>query len=137
MPRSASSCPRHRAKTGRHYAIARVRILSLAEPTPDGVLYENPRPTSIRRPFSVIPVRDDPGEPRRSFPWVMLTILVVNVLLFVFELGVGSTASLDNLFLEAGIVPVEFTRGVLVGPPPPFGMTWTTLFTSMFLHGGF
>ena len=21
----------------------------------------------------MIPVRDDPGEPRRSFPWVMLT----------------------------------------------------------------
>jgi membrane associated rhomboid family serine protease len=84
----------------------------------------------------MIPVRDDPGEPRRSFPWVMLTILVVNVVAFVFELGVGDTGSLDNLFLAAGIVPVEFTRGVLVGPPPPLGMTWTTLFTSMFLHGG-
>ena len=54
-----------------------------------------------------------------------------------FELGVGGTGSLDTLFLAAGIVPVEFTRGVLVGPPPPFGMPWTTLFTSMFLHGGF
>jgi membrane associated rhomboid family serine protease len=85
----------------------------------------------------MIPVRDDPGEPRRSFPWVMLTILLVNVLAFVFELGVGDTSSLDNLFLAAGIVPVEFTRGVLVGPPPPLGMSWTTLFTSMFLHGGF
>jgi rhomboid family protein len=85
----------------------------------------------------MIPVRDDPGEPRGSFPWVMLTILLVNVLAFVFELGVGDTSSLDNLFLAAGIVPVEFTRGVLVGPPPPFGMSWTTLLTSMFLHGGF
>src|ERR1700730_3632641 len=85
----------------------------------------------------MIPVRDDPGEPRRSFPWVMLTILVVNVLAFVFELGVGNSVALDNLFLEAGVVPVEFTRGVLVGPPPPFGLTWPTLFTSMFLHGGF
>jgi membrane associated rhomboid family serine protease len=85
----------------------------------------------------MIPVRDDPGEPRRSFPWVMLTILLVNVVAFVFELGVGDTGSLDNLFLAAGVVPVEFTRGVLVGPPPPLGITWTTLFTSMFLHGGF
>ena len=85
----------------------------------------------------MIPVRDDPGEPRRSFPWVMLTILLVNVLTFVFELGVGDTGSLDNLFLSAGVVPVEYTRGVLVGPPPPLGITWTTLFTSMFLHGGF
>ncbi len=84
----------------------------------------------------MIPVRDDPGEPRRSFPWVMLTILLLNVLAFVFELGVGGTAALDNLFLAAGVVPVEFTRGVLVGPPPPLGMPWTTLLTSMFLHGG-
>jgi membrane associated rhomboid family serine protease len=61
---------------------------------------------------------------------------VLNVLAFVFELGVGDTNSLDNLFLAAGIVPVEFTRGALVGPSPPLGMPWTTLFTSMFLHGG-
>jgi membrane associated rhomboid family serine protease len=85
----------------------------------------------------MIPVRDDPGEPRRSFPWVMLTILVLNVVAFIFELGVSDTGSLDNLFLSAGVVPVEFTRGLAVGPPPPFGITWTTLFTSMFLHGGF
>jgi membrane associated rhomboid family serine protease len=85
----------------------------------------------------MIPVRDDPGEPRRSFPWVMLTILVLNVLAFVFELGVSDTGALDNLFLSAGVVPVEFTRGLAVGPPPPLGMPWTTLFTSMFLHGGF
>jgi membrane associated rhomboid family serine protease len=85
----------------------------------------------------MIPIRDDPGERRRSFPWVMLTILLLNVLAFVFELGVGNTGALDNLFLAAGVVPVEFTRGVLVGPPPPLGTPFTTLFTSMFLHGGF
>src|SRR5207244_4295015 len=86
----------------------------------------------------MIPVRDDPGEPRRSFPWVMLSILVLNVLAFGFELSFGSTSSLDNLFLSAGVVPVEFTHpGTLVGPPPPLGSPVTTLFTSMFLHGGF
>jgi membrane associated rhomboid family serine protease len=83
----------------------------------------------------MIPVRDDPGERRRSFPWVMLSILILNVLAFIFELGVG-TSSLDNLFLAAGVVPVEFTRGVQIGPPPPLGITYTTLITSMFLHGG-
>jgi membrane associated rhomboid family serine protease len=84
----------------------------------------------------MIPVRDDPGERRRSFPWVMLSILFLNVLAFVFELGVGDTNSLDNLFLSAGVVPVEFTRGIQVGPPPPLGIPYTTLITSMFLHGG-
>src|SRR5207302_5105606 len=63
--------------------------------------------------------------------------LVLNVLAFVFELSFGTTSSLDNLFLSAGVVPVEFTHpGTLVGPPPPLGSPVTTLFTSMFLHGG-
>ena len=84
----------------------------------------------------MIPVRDDPGERRRSFPWVMLSILILNVLVFIFELGVSGTGSLDNLFLAAGVVPVEFTRGLQVGPPPPLGISYTTLITSMFLHGG-
>jgi membrane associated rhomboid family serine protease len=83
----------------------------------------------------MIPIKDYPG-PRRSFPWVMLTILVVNVVVFVFEIGVGDPDSLNQLFLSAGVVPVEFTRGVQVGPPPPLGIPWVTLFTSMFLHGG-
>ena len=84
----------------------------------------------------MIPIKDYPGT-RRSFPWVMLCILVLNVLVFIFELGVGSTAALDRLFSSAGVIPVEFTRpGTDVGAPPPLGMTWTTLFTSMFLHGG-
>ena len=83
----------------------------------------------------MIPIKDYPG-PRRTFPWVMLTILVVNILVFIFELGVGDTNSLDQLFMSAGVVPVEFTRGIIVGPPPPFNMPWITLFTSMFLHGG-
>jgi len=84
----------------------------------------------------MIPIRDDPGEPRRSFPWVMISILLLNVVAFVYELSFGSTAALDNLFLSAGVVPVEFTHGVIPGPPPPLGTPVTTLFTSMFLHGG-
>src|SRR5262245_27171934 len=83
----------------------------------------------------MIPLKDYPGE-RRSFPWVMLTLIVINVIVFVFELGVGEASSLDQLFLAAGVVPVEFTRHVLVGPPPPLNLLWLTLITSMFLHGG-
>jgi membrane associated rhomboid family serine protease len=83
----------------------------------------------------VIPIKDYPG-PRRLFPWVMLGIVVLNILVFLFELSLGSTRDLDQLFASAGVVPIEYTRGQPVGPPPPLGITWTTLFTSMFLHGG-
>jgi membrane associated rhomboid family serine protease len=66
----------------------------------------------------------------------MLLILVLNILVFAYEMLIGSVADLDVLFTSAGVVPVEFTRGVEVGAPPPLGVHWTTLFTSMFLHGG-
>jgi membrane associated rhomboid family serine protease len=84
----------------------------------------------------VIPIKDYPDVPRRTFPWVMLTILVANIVAFLYELSAPDTSALDTLFLQAGVVPVEFTRGVLVGPPPPFGFLPLTLITSMFLHGG-
>ena len=82
----------------------------------------------------MIPLKDYPG-PRRTFPWVMLTIFVVNILAFLFELGLGSDQQLNGLFLSDGVVPAEFTRGLNLGPPP-LGILYLTLITSMFLHGG-
>ena len=81
----------------------------------------------------MIPLQDLPG-PRRTFPFVMLGLLVVNVLVFIFELSLGGSQQMENLVASAGVVPVEYTHGVSVGPPPPYGITWLTLITSMFLH---
>jgi membrane associated rhomboid family serine protease len=83
----------------------------------------------------MIPLKDYPGE-RRTFPWVMLTILAINVLAFLFELSLGSDQQLNALFVADGVVPVEFTRGISLGLQPPFGILYLTLITSMFLHGG-
>jgi rhomboid family protein len=83
----------------------------------------------------MIPLKDYPGE-RRTFPWVMLAILAINIVVFVFEFSQASDTALSNLFQAAGVIPVEFTRGVDIGPPPPFGILYLTLITSMFLHGG-
>jgi membrane associated rhomboid family serine protease len=84
----------------------------------------------------MIPIKDYPGD-RRLFPWVMLAIIMLNLAVFAFELLIESDVMLDRLFSSAGVIPVEYTSGVNVGAPPPLGITWTTLFTSMFLHGGF
>src|SRR5215207_1244720 len=84
----------------------------------------------------MIPVRDDPGQLRRSFPWVMLGLLILNVVVFIFELGLADSDALEGVFTSAGVIPVEFTQGRQVGLAPPLGATWATLFTSMFLHGG-
>ena len=66
----------------------------------------------------------------------MLTILVLNIIVFIFELSLPSDTALNNLFYADGVVPTEFTRGTPAGPPPPGGILWLTLITSMFLHGG-
>jgi membrane associated rhomboid family serine protease len=83
----------------------------------------------------MIPIGDAPGV-RRRFPYVMLAILALNVLAFLYEMTL-SDQGLNRLFLSAGVVPREFTGGPDIPPPPPGGFVWTTLFTSMFLHGGF
>ena len=80
----------------------------------------------------MIPIGDDP-EPRRSFPLVTLTLIAINIAAFIFELGVPNP---NALFLSAGVVPREFALGRDIPPAAPLGSYYTTLITSMFLHGG-
>jgi membrane associated rhomboid family serine protease len=80
----------------------------------------------------MIPIGDDP-PPRRSFPIVTLTLIAVNIVVFIFELTVSNT---DALFRADGVTPLEFATGRDIPPPAPYGKYYLTLLTSMFLHGG-
>ncbi|MBI4493958.1 MAG: rhomboid family intramembrane serine protease [Chloroflexi bacterium] len=82
----------------------------------------------------MIPIGDAPGS-RRTFPWVMLLLLVINVLVYLVEASLPQ-AALRQLILSAGVVPTEYLTGREVGAPPPAGIIYLTLLTSMFLHGG-
>lgn len=82
----------------------------------------------------MIPIGDDP-PPRRSFPFITVMLLAINIVVFVYELSLG--ASIDALFRSAGVVPQEFAVGQDLPPPAPLQSHWVTLITSMFLHGGF
>jgi rhomboid family protein len=82
----------------------------------------------------MIPIGDDP-PPRRAFPIVTFTLITINVVVFIFELSLGN--SVDALFRSAGVVPQEFAVGQDLPPPAPLNAHYTTLITSMFLHGGF
>jgi membrane associated rhomboid family serine protease len=67
----------------------------------------------------MIPLRD--VIPSRTTPVVTVTILVVNVLAFLYEVSLGTTA-LDGFLLAHGLVPAAFA--------------WNDVLSSMFLHGG-
>jgi membrane associated rhomboid family serine protease len=82
----------------------------------------------------MIPIGDDPG-PRRLTPVVTVTLLAINVAVFVYQLTLGS--AVEGLWRSAGVVPLEYARGTDLPPTAPLGIHYTTLLTAMFLHGGF
>jgi membrane associated rhomboid family serine protease len=74
----------------------------------------------------VIPLRDTVRA--RSFPVINTLIIVANVLIFLFETSM-SDQSLQRFIFAFGLIPARFWQWN--GP-----VEWMTVFTSMFLHGG-
>lgn len=78
------------------------------------------------------------GDDREAGPAPVVTwaLLALNVLAFFLELGQSSPGALQSFIQAWGVVPREYSTGHDLAPyiPVPF---WTTLLTSMFLHGGF
>ena len=67
----------------------------------------------------MIPLRDNvPGE---HFPLITWTIIILNALVFYNELSLPPD-QLENLFYTYGFIPAQ--------------LNLTTIFSSMFLHGG-
>ena len=82
----------------------------------------------------MIPLRDD--QPTFSTPFVNYFLIVLNLLVFVWELSVSHRA-LSLFMLEFGVVP-HHTLAVLTGhSPAPVASAILPLFTSMFLHASF
>jgi membrane associated rhomboid family serine protease len=63
----------------------------------------------------------------RKFPIVNILLIVANVLVFLYELQLGSSA-LQHFIVNWGLIPARLT-----GEP---AAAWITVFTSMFMHGG-
>jgi membrane associated rhomboid family serine protease len=79
----------------------------------------------------------DTEDPKSIFPWVNAGLIVLNFLVFFYELSLGSQGdtTLNNFLNGYSLVPCEYTNhcAVYAGTPFPF---FLTLFTSMFLHAG-
>ena len=67
----------------------------------------------------MIPLRD--VIPSRTTPFVTIGLIVVNVLVFFYELSLGE-AYLERFLFAWGLVPATFS--------------WVAVLSSMFLHGG-
>ncbi|MBW2306651.1 MAG: rhomboid family intramembrane serine protease [Deltaproteobacteria bacterium] len=79
----------------------------------------------------MIPLRD--RNPSGSFPVVTLLIIVANMVLFIYELGMGYR--LERFLMTWGLVPLKVRYFFAV---QEIGMAdvFLPFFTSMFLHGG-
>jgi membrane associated rhomboid family serine protease len=81
----------------------------------------------------MIPIRD--SIPSRSVPAVTRALILINVLVFFYELALPEK-SLQNLFYLFGIVPARFTDPAWASEAGfPAGGWWVFL-THQFLHGG-
>jgi rhomboid family protein len=79
----------------------------------------------------VIPLRDE--NPAESTPVVTRSLIALNAIAFLYELGLGS--SLRDFMMVWGLVPVRL-GAALHGASEPLWAAGAPLLTSMFLHGG-
>ena len=85
----------------------------------------------------MIPLRDD--QPIFSTPFVNYFLIVLNLVVFLWELSVGmqSHRALNSFMVEFGVVP-HHALAVLTGHSyAPVATAILPLFTSMFLHASF
>jgi len=89
----------------------------------------------MKRLEPVIPYRaDDAADPTSAIPVATIGLIVVNFLVFFYELSLGGT-QLDTFINAYSLVPCEYTQhcAIYAGTPSPF---WITLIRSMFMHAG-
>lgn len=78
----------------------------------------------------MIPLRD--ANPSRTVPFLTYGLIVVNALVFLFELSLGE--GLNAFIFQFGVVPSRLMSDV--GTFEVGAATFLPLFSSMFLHGG-
>ena len=84
----------------------------------------------------MLPIGDDNSD-RERWPIVTASLVILNVIVFLYELSLNGQDPyrLDEFINKWGVIPREYVLGRDL--PPTIGLPyWSTLITSMFLHGG-
>ncbi len=82
----------------------------------------------------MFPIGDD-NEQGTGPAYVTIAVIAINVLAFFLEINRPTDAAVQAFITAWGVVPQEYSAGVDLPPTIPYPL-WTTLLTSMFLHGG-
>jgi membrane associated rhomboid family serine protease len=80
----------------------------------------------------LFPFRDD--NPTRLTPVVTITLIMLNVLVFLYQFSLPEPLSTRFVF-EFGMIPVVLFGGESLPPEVAVVPPWATILTSMFLHG--
>ncbi|MEZ5827388.1 MAG: rhomboid family intramembrane serine protease [Hyphomicrobiales bacterium] len=81
----------------------------------------------------MFPIADD--NPRIDTPYVTWTIIGVCVLVFFWQLSLGANGG-EIAVYQFGMIPARLFGGAELDPELVAVPAWTTVFTSMFMHGG-
>ena len=79
----------------------------------------------------MFPLRDT--IPSRTFPFVTISLIIINMLIFFYELSLGE--QLNTFINNFGIIPSKF-QNVHLQHPVQSASAIFPLFSSVFLHGG-
>ncbi len=82
----------------------------------------------------IFPLRDSPRS--ATWPVVVVTFIVINVLVFLWELSLHSAGQLDAAIQVFGFVPRRFFYWTQAGGSPLDPWRFVPLVTANFLHGG-
>lgn len=80
----------------------------------------------------VFPIGDDDSALRGRHHVTTLLLIVVNVLVFFLQLAQGDV---ERFFMQWAVIPAEYARQTDLPPTNPLPF-WSTVLTSMFMHGG-
>ena len=73
----------------------------------------------------MIPIRDE--NPTRRIPFVNYALIVINVLVFLWQVSLGPSG--EAAFYSLALIPLDVTSGFDIGDV-------RSIFTSMFMHAG-
>jgi membrane associated rhomboid family serine protease len=81
----------------------------------------------------MIPISDD--NPLRLTPFVTVALILACILVFVWEVGLGP--DMGQAFVQYGFKPQTLMSPDIAAPGDSAVPPFATIFTAMFLHGGF